>query len=98
MNEMEKTEMVREEGDFMEFETVDPKWITIRLKNGVVLQLKTDVISVVFSGYHDGSGTPTSFPVFNVQTNTVLRTQRMPGHFVLKGTPTAGGKENRSYQ
>ena len=33
MNEMEKTEMVGEEGDFMEFETVDPKWITIRLSD-----------------------------------------------------------------
>ena len=33
-----------EEGEIMEFETVDPKWITIKLSNGIALQLKVEGI------------------------------------------------------
>ena len=86
---------VGEEGDFMEFETVDPKWITIKLKNGVVIQMKTEVTTVIFQGYMDQNGNPTNYPVFSIQSTTVIRNQHMPKEFILK--PSAHEKENRSY-
>ena len=87
---------IGEEGDFMEFETVDPKWITIRLKNGVVIQMKTEVTTVIFRGYMDLNGNPTNYPVFSIQSTTVIRNQHMPREFILK--PSVREKENRSYR
>ena len=54
---------IGEEGDFMEFETVDPKWVTIKLKNGVMLQMKSDVTTVILQGYMDQNGNPRNYPV-----------------------------------
>lgn len=85
---------VGEEGDFMEFETVDPKWITIKLKNGVVIQMKSEVVAVIFQGYVD-NGKPTNFPIFSIQSTTIVRNQHMPKEFILK--PSVHEKENRSY-
>ena len=87
---------IGEEGDMMEFETVDPKWITIKLKNGVVLQMKTEVTTVIFQGYMDQNGNPTNYPVFSIQSTTVIRNQHMPREFILK--PAVHEKENRSYR
>ena len=87
---------IGEEGDMMEFETVDPKWITIKLKNGIVLQMKTEVTTVIFQGYMDQNGNPTNYPVFSIQSTTVIRNQHMPREFILK--PSVGEKENRSYR
>ena len=86
---------IGEEGDFMEFETVDPKWVTIKLKNGVVIQLKAEVTGVIFHGYMDPNGNPTNYPVFFIQTNTVIRNQHVPKEFIVKPSPVQ--KENRSY-
>ena len=87
---------IGEEGDMMEFETVDPKWITIKLKNGVVLQMKTEVTTVIFQGYMDQNGNPTNYPVFSIQSTTVIRNQHMPREFIQKSVQIV--KDDRSYK
>ena len=53
---------IGEEGEIMEFETVDPKWITIKLANGIVLQLKVEVTAVMFMGYKYPNGMASNIP------------------------------------
>lgn len=89
---------IGEEGDFQEFETVDPKWITIKLKNGTVIQMKTEVTAVIFQGYVDpNNGQPTNYPIFSIQTQTVVRNQHIPRELILM-KPASLTKDERSYR
>ena len=71
-----------EEGDFIGFSTDDPKWTTIKLENGVVLQIKLEVVSTQFSGYQEQNGV--LLPIYNVLTNNQLRIQKIPKELMKK--------------
>ena len=85
---------IGEEGEIMEFETVDPKWITIKLANGIVLQLKVEVTAVMYMGYKYPNGMVSNIPMFNVQSQTIVRPQHIPRELYL----STADKDNRSYR
>ena len=85
---------IGEEGEIMEFETVDPKWINIKLSNGIVLQLKVEVTAVMFMGYKYPNGMSSNIPLFNVQSQTIVRPQHIPRELYL----STADKDNRSYR
>ena len=88
---------IGEEGDLMEFETIDPKWTTIKLANGVKLEIRVDVTSVSFAGYHDPQGNPKNYPSFNITPHIIVRTQHVPKELYKKQNMEIK-KDNRSYQ
>ena len=88
---------IGEEGDLMEFETIDPKWATIKLANGVKLEIRVDVTSVSFAGYHDPQGNPINYPSFNITPHIIVRTQHVPKELYKKQNMEIK-KDNRSYQ
>ena len=84
---------IGEEGEIMEFDTVDPKWITIKLANGIVLQLKVEVTAVMYMGYKYPNGMASNIPMFNVSSQTIVRPQHIPREFYRVNAE----KDNRSY-
>ena len=88
---------MNDEGDFMPFETVDPKWITVKLRNGVTLQVKLEVTGVIFLGYQDpATGQSTNFPIYSVQTQQIIRNQHIPKELILKNVERK--KDNTMYK
>ena len=85
-----------EEGELIEFETVDPKWTTIKLANGVVLQIRLEITSVAFAGYHDPQGNPINYPSYNITPHIIVRTQHIPKELYVKQELIK--RDNRSYQ
>lgn len=89
--------MTNTEGDFMPFETVDPKWTTVKLQNGVVIQVKLEVTGVMFMGYQDpGTGQNTNFPIYSVQTQQIIRNQHIPRELMIKNVERK--KDNSLYK
>lgn len=90
--------MSNEEGDFMPFETQDPKWITVKLRNGVVIQVRLEVTGVIFMGYQDPTtGHATNFPVYSIQTQQIVRNQHIPKELIQRKS-VQQKKENTMYQ
>lgn len=81
------------EGDAMAFTTEDPKWTTIKLENGVVLEVRLEITGVSFTGYHDPRGNPTNVPIYSVSQQTVIRVQHIPRELYRYNQP-----DNRSYR
>jgi len=84
-----------QKGDLIAFETEDPKWTTIKLVNGVVLQVKLEVTGITFTGYNDNNSI--SIPTFNISSQIIVRTQHIPREF-MKKTEDSQKNDNRSYR
>lgn len=90
--------MNSEEGDFVPFETQDPKWTTVKLQNGVVLQVRLEVTGVIFIGYQDPvTGQSTNFPIFSIQTQQIVRNQHLPRELIQKKIVQEKKKEGSMY-
>ncbi|MGC8573875.1 MAG: hypothetical protein ACP5L0_07790 [Caldisphaera sp.] len=69
------------EPEIVEFELEEePKWIKIKLKDGTVLELKNEITGVVKIG-HD---TNTGIPIYNVQSQAILRVKYVPKELIKK--------------
>ncbi len=63
------------------FETSGESWVTIKLDNGVILQMKTEITAVDFKGYE-----PSGKPMYQVASMNILRLQYVPRELVKDRT------------
>jgi hypothetical protein len=65
----------------IEFETEgENPWITIKLKDGAILKLKVEVTGVIKVGHDPNTG----IPIYAVQTQNVLRIDKIPKELIRK--------------
>ena len=60
------------------------KWITIKLKNGVVLQVMPIISAVIFVGYDPSNG----LPVYQIGMGSNIRIQEVPKGLIKKVSST----------
>ncbi len=73
--------IVPTEPEVVEFEVVEePRWITIRLKDGSILELKNEITAVIKIGYDMNTG----IPIYNVQSSGTLRVKYIPKEQIKK--------------
>jgi hypothetical protein len=58
----------------------EPKWITVRLQDGSVIQIKMEIVSIARSGNDLNSG----LPIYMVQATNIIRLQKVPKELISK--------------
>ncbi len=58
----------------------EPKWLTVRLNDGSVIQIKMEVVSIARGGNDVNSG----LPIYMVQATNIIRLQKVPKELIAK--------------
>ena len=58
----------------------EPKWITVRLQDGSVIQIKMEIVSIARAGNDMNTG----LPLYMVQATNIIRMQKVPKELVAK--------------
>ncbi len=58
----------------------EPKWLTVRLQDGSVIQIKMEIVSIARSGNDMNSG----LPIYMVQATNIIRLQKVPKELIAK--------------
>lgn len=75
----------QEPQEVQKFETEgEGKWITIKLKNGVILQVMPTVSAVMFVGHDLNNG----LPVYQIAMASNIRVQEVPKELIKKTSST----------
>lgn len=75
----------QEPQEVQKFETEgEGRWITIKLKNGVILQVMPTISFVVFVGYDLNNG----LPIYQIGMGSNIRIQEVPKELIKKVSPT----------
>ncbi|AKA48779.1 hypothetical protein IX51_06320 [uncultured archaeon] len=70
------------EGEIVEFQTEEePKWITVRLGDGSVIQIKMEIVSVMRNGNDPNTGIPN----YMVQATNIIRMVKIPKELIKRG-------------
>ena len=70
-----------DQGELVEFETDDePKWVTVKLKDGSVIQIKMEIVSIARAGNDMNTG----LPLYMVQATNIIRMQKVPKELIAK--------------
>lgn len=68
-------------GELVEFDIEEePKWITVRLKDGAVIQIKMEIVSIMRMGNDINTG----LPIYMVQATNIIRPQKVPKELINK--------------
>jgi Trk K+ transport system NAD-binding subunit len=69
------------EGELVEFETEDePKWMTVKLKDGSVIQIKMEIVAIM----RNGNDMNTGLPLYMVQATNIIRVLKVPKELISK--------------
>lgn len=69
-------------GEIVEFQTEEePKWITVKLGDGSVIQIKMEIVSVMRSGNDPNTGIPN----YMVQATNIIRMVKVPKELIKRG-------------
>ena len=69
------------DGELVEFETEeDPKWVTVKLKDGSVIQIKMEVVSIMRAGNDMNTGIPN----YMIQATNIIRVLKVPKELMAK--------------
>lgn len=69
------------DGELVEFETEeDPKWVTVKLKDGSVIQIKMEVVSIMRAGNDFNTGIPN----YMIQATNIIRVLKVPKELMVK--------------
>ncbi len=69
------------EPEFVEFEFVEePKWIWLKLKDGVEIELKLEITSIIKTGYDKNTG----LPMYNIQSTPIMKLKHVPKEQIKK--------------
>lgn len=83
------------QGELVEFETEEePKWITVRLKDGSVIQIKMEIVAIMRSGNDLNTG----LPLYMVQATNIIRLMKVPPELIQKGTKAEDNKGQTMYR
>lgn len=81
-------------GELVEFDLEEePKWVTVKLKDGAVIQIKMEIVSIMRMGNDMNTG----LPIYMVQATNIIRPQKVPRELIQKshGEP---GKDQGIYR
>lgn len=68
-------------GELVEFETEeDPKWVTVKLKDGSVIQIKMEIVSIMRGGNDPNTGIPN----YMIQATNIIRVMKVPKELMAK--------------
>lgn len=81
-------------GELVEFELEeDPKWVTVKLKDGSVIQIKMEIVSIM----RMGNDVNTGLPMYMVQATNIIRPQKVPKELIQR-PKSDSGKEQGLYR
>lgn len=70
------------QGDIVGFETdEDTKWITVKLEDGSVIQIKMEIVAILRGGNDQNTG----LPIYMVQATNLIRLMKVPKELIKKG-------------
>jgi Trk K+ transport system NAD-binding subunit len=70
-----------DQGELVEFEIEEePKWITVKLKDGSVIQIKMEIVAIMRNGNDMNSG----LPIYMVQATNIIRLTKVPKELMSK--------------
>ncbi|MCW6168435.1 MAG: hypothetical protein LVQ94_01570 [Thermoplasmatales archaeon] len=87
--------MIPPGGELVEFELEEePKWITVKLKDGSVIQIKMEIVAILRNGNDQNTG----LPLYMVQATNIIRMMKVPKELIKKGSPTDDSKSQPLYR
>lgn len=82
-------------GDIVGFETdEDPKWITVKLEDGSVIQIKMEIVAIMKGGNDQNTG----LPIYMVQATNIIRMVKVPRDLIKKGESKQDEKGTNLYR
>lgn len=82
-------------GDIVGFETEeDPKWITVKLEDGSVIQIKMEIVAIMKGGNDQNTG----LPIYMVQATNIIRMVKVPKDLIKKGEAKQDEKGTNLYR
>ena len=82
-------------GELVEFDIdEEPKWVTVRLKDGSVIQIKMEIVAILRNGYDQNTG----LPLYMVQATNIIRMSKVPKELIKKGEKTDENKGQTLYR
>lgn len=72
----------------------DPKWVTVRLQDGSVIQIKMEIVSIARAGNDMNTG----LPIYAVQATNIIRMQKVPKELISKRKPGGDEKQQSMYR
>lgn len=83
------------DGEIVEFQTEEePKWITVRLGDGSVIQIKMEIVSVIRGGNDPNTGIPN----YMVQATNIIRMVKVPKELIKRGKKDDDSKGQTMYR
>ncbi len=69
------------DGEVVDFELEEePKWITVNLGDGSVIQIKMEIVSIMRGGNDPNNG----LPLYMVQATNIIRVKKVPKELIQK--------------
>lgn len=72
----------------------EPKWVTVRLQDGSVIQIKMEIVSIARAGNDMNTG----LPIYVVQATNIIRLQNVPKELVAKRKQQGDERQQSMYR
>ncbi len=83
------------DGEIIEFHTEDePKWVTVKLEDGSVIQIKMEIVSIMRSGNDPNTGIPN----YMIQSANIVRMVKVPKELIKRGRKDDDNKGQTMYR
>ncbi|MCL5802730.1 MAG: hypothetical protein ACP5NK_03265 [Thermoplasmata archaeon] len=70
-----------ENGELVEFELEEePKWVTVKLADGSIIQIKMEIVSILRAGNDQNTG----LPMYMVQATNIIRLKKVERSLISK--------------
>ncbi len=87
--------MIPPGGELVEFELEEePKWITVKLKDGSVIQIKMEIVAILRNGNDQNTG----LPLYMVQATNIIRMMKVSKELIKKSTASDDSKSQPLYR
>ena len=84
-----------DKGELVGFELEEePKWITVKLEDGSVIQIKMEIVAIMKGGNDPNTG----LPLYMVQATNIIRMNKVPKELIRKGQPYDENKGQSLYR
>jgi len=87
--------MIPPGGELVEFELEEePKWITVKLKDGSIIQIKMEIVAILRNGNDQNTG----LPLYMVQATNIIRMKNVPKELIKKSAQSDDSKSQPLYR
>ena len=84
-----------DKGELVGFELEEePKWITVKLEDGSVIQIRMEIVAIMKGGNDPNTG----LPLYMVQATNIIRMNKVPKELIRKGQPYDENKGQSLYR